>query len=333
MDKRIAGYDFIRSISILIVFIYHIVDKQTTSKLLLLVFHSLSPGLTMSLLGFISAALLSAKEPRYSTFILRRFTRVYISLFICLLLVLCAHAVIGKLVVTQHILFHFMGLSDFFDLFHVQNKATIGQGLWFITAIMIMYFLLPSLQTLFLHPRGKIHVVTLVFAFTALNLILYGTGSLGSSWNVAISFTIGVYLEVNNKIKELINTRTSLFLTGSLGVLVVAALATAHVLPYSMRSLLYGLYPLAFVPLLFAIARKCSRRILVASTFFSSLSFEFYILHFYFINEGLQGFFPIRAGLMTQIIISFVVTFLLAYATSRLAARLRRMIDGYLLLN
>ena len=96
MNDRIAGYDFIRSIAILIVFLGHILEKQATSDAVLLAVRSLSPGLTMSLLGFISAALLSQKERNSGTFLVRRFTRVYIPLGMCLLAVLCAHALLAK---------------------------------------------------------------------------------------------------------------------------------------------------------------------------------------------------------------------------------------------
>lgn len=80
MNKRIEGYDFIRSVAILVVFLGHILNKQATNETVLLTFRSLSPGLTMSLLGFISAALLSVKEHEFGTFMIKRFTRIYISL-------------------------------------------------------------------------------------------------------------------------------------------------------------------------------------------------------------------------------------------------------------
>jgi peptidoglycan/LPS O-acetylase OafA/YrhL len=110
--KRIEGYDFIRSITILTVFLAHVLDKQTTNKAVLLTIRSLSPGLTMSLLGFISAVLLSAKEYDFGTFLVKRFTRIYISLSFCLIVVLVAHALLGKKVITQHALLHFMGLPS-----------------------------------------------------------------------------------------------------------------------------------------------------------------------------------------------------------------------------
>ena len=68
MDKRIEGYDFIRSFAILVVFLGHAL-KHSTNEVFLLAIRSLSPGLTMSLLGFISAALLSARDYDFGSFL------------------------------------------------------------------------------------------------------------------------------------------------------------------------------------------------------------------------------------------------------------------------
>jgi fucose 4-O-acetylase-like acetyltransferase len=148
MIKREEGYDFIRSVAILIVFFGHILQIQARDGHTWFVIHalSLSPGMTMSLLGFISAVLLSDKEYDYGTFLVRRFTRIFIPLACCLFIMLAAHALLGKKIFTTHVLFHLLGLSAFLDLFEIKNKATIGGGLWFITAILIMYLILPLLH-------------------------------------------------------------------------------------------------------------------------------------------------------------------------------------------
>jgi hypothetical protein len=223
-----------------------------------------------------------------------------------------------------------MGLSAFFDIFLVKNKSTIGAGLWFITAIVIMYLLLPLLQTLFHHQRRIVHLLAIVLLCTVLNFIMYGTDSI---WNVVISFSVGVYVGVNDKINHLINIGIGRSFLGCFVLLVVVALTTAGVLPYAVRGLLFAFYPIAFVPFLFAVAKWLPKPIIIASTFFASLSYEFYILHFYFINEGFRDFFPIQAGLITQIVISFATTFVLAYLISRMAAKMRKIVTSYLLAN
>ena len=330
MNNRIEGFDFIRSFAILVIFFGHILDKQATNQAVLLSFRSLSPGLTMSLLGFISAALLSSRAHDVGSFLIKRFTRIYISLCFCLVVILIAHAVLGKKVITQHTLLHFMGLSAFFDLFLVQNKATIGSGLWFITAISLMYLFFPLMQKLFRHPHGLIHLFFVVFLCTGLDFVMYGTQSF---WNVVISFAVGVYLGGTGYTQRLIDTRgSSLFpLLGCVGLLIVAALSTAHVVPYEIRGLLYAFYPLAFVPLLFAVSKMLPAPIAGAISFFAGLSYEFYILHFYFINERFKDFFPAATPLYRQIIISFVATFVLAYLISKGASWSRTVAEKYLL--
>jgi peptidoglycan/LPS O-acetylase OafA/YrhL len=328
MDKREEGYDLIRTIAILIVFLGHILGKQSNNETVLLAFESLSPGLTMSLLGFISAVLLSAKKYDFGSFLVKRFTRIYISLLLCLSVVLIAHSFLGKNVITQHTLLHLMGLSAFFELFLVENKSTIGGGLWFITAIVLMYLVFPLLQDLFRHRRGLLHLVLFVLACTLAHFVMYGTQSI---WNVIISFSVGVYLGVNGHTGRLSSAGAIQPLVFALFLITIAVLSTASVIPYSIRGLLFALYPLAFVPLLIAISRKLPRTVLYLSNFFAGLSYEFYILHFYLINEGFADFFPASTPIVGQIFISFCTTFIFAYIISRIALRTRKVIDRYLL--
>ena len=332
MQKRIEGYDLIRTTAILVVFIGHTLGNKITNEAGLLALRSLSPGLTMSLLGFISAALLSGKKYDFGVFLIKRFTRIYISLGLCLFFVLSIHAWLGKNVINQHVILHLMGLSAFFGIFLVENKATIGNGLWFITAINLMYLMFPLLERLFKHARGFLHLVSIVVLCTVLNFVMYG---MASTWNVVISFAVGVYLGVNDKNSRLNITGIIRPLLGSIGLLFLVALATAGVLPYAVRELLFAFYPLMFVPLFFAVSERISKPLAAASGFFAGLSFEFYILHFYFITNFLpkwfEDFFPLSISLSMQVLASFIITLGAAYVMSQAASWLRKMAVGYLL--
>jgi peptidoglycan/LPS O-acetylase OafA/YrhL len=340
MDKRIEGYDLIRSFAILVVFLGH-AFKHSTNDVIFLGTRSLSPGLTMSLLGFISAALLSTREDEFGAFLIKRFTRIYSSLILCLMVVLTIHALLGKKVMelshsghvmAQHTLLHFTGMSAFFGLFEVESEVTIGPGLWFITVIIGLYLVFPILQRLFRHPRGLVHVVLFVVLCTVLNFVMYGEQAM---WDVVISFAVGVYCGVNGHTKRLTDTGARLIvpLFGCVGLFTVAALSTAHVLPPSVRNLLFAFYPLAFVPVLFAVSQTLPKPILVASSVFAGVSYEFYILHFYFLNDGFQDFFPASIPLYGQAIIAFIITVCLAHVISKGAARFKQVADEYLLAN
>ena len=338
MDKRIDGYDFIRAFAILTVFLCH-AFKRSTNEVFFIGSHALSPGLTMSLLGFISAALLSARDEDFGSFLIKRFTRIYSSLIFCLITILTIHALLGKKVMeishaghimAQHTLFHFMGMSAVFEMLEVDSEVTIGSGLWFITAIVALYLVFPLLRKVFRHPRGFVHVVLFVVLCTMLNFVMYGMQSM---WNVVISFAVGVYCGANGYTKRLTDAggRLVVPLVGCVGLLTVTALCTAHVLPNSVRNLLFAFYPLAFVPVLFAVSQKLPKPILVASSVFAGVSYEFYILHFYFINDRFKDFFSAAIPLYGQAIIAFVITAVLAYVISKGAARFKQMADNYLL--
>jgi len=329
LQHRIEGYDLIRSLAILVVFLGHSIGNQINNPAALLAIRSLSPGLTMSLLGFISAALLSGKEQtqNHGKFLIKRFTRIYITLELCLLLALTIHAFSGKDVINQHLLLHAMGLSAFFGIFQVENRATVGSGLWFITVINLMYLCFPLLQQMFAHVRGRLHLLLFVFGCTVLNLVMYGTAS---SWNVIISFGVGVYLGVNGRMMWLTNAKPGLPLLASVTLLAVAALATVRIIPYVFRELLFALYPIAFVPLLFSFAKIFPKMLMRAIIWFASISFEFYILHFYFINPDFGWkILSSHNSLTIRVLVSFCLTLVFSFLVARTAAWLRIKADHY----
>jgi peptidoglycan/LPS O-acetylase OafA/YrhL len=328
LEGRVRGYDLIRSFAVMTVFLAHIIDGQVTNPVLLNAARSVSPGLTMSLLGFISGALLSSRNTEPGPFLVKRLTRIYVPLLLCLTLVLVLHALVGRRVLCQHTLLHFLGLSGFFDLFLVKNHSSVGSGLWFITTIIAMYLLLPLLITLFRHKNGLLHIAALVLACIGLSFVMYATLS---TWNVVISFCLGVYLSVNDRLDPLLGWGIAFPSLFSAGVIVVCALSTAGVLPYTIRAILFPLYPIAFVPLFFYVAERLPRCITWAAGVFAGLSYEFYILHFYFINDGWRDFFSESVSPLIQIAVAFAIIFTLAYVVSAIASRVRQAAIGYFL--
>ena len=61
IDKRDFGYDLIRTFAILCIFLYHILNRQASNPVVLITINSLTV-VSLSLLGFISAALLSSNQ-------------------------------------------------------------------------------------------------------------------------------------------------------------------------------------------------------------------------------------------------------------------------------
>ncbi len=293
-----------------------------------MVFGTLSPGLTMSLLGFISAALLSTRSDEPGSFWLRRFSRIYIPLFTCLAVVLVIQYLAGTVKAhTTDLVLHFLGLSGFFELFPHLNHASVGQGLWFVTTILSMYLLLPALQRVFAHRRGLIHL----FIVIALSLAAYRWMNAGGAWNVVIAFCIGTYLGVNGRLEALYRRPLALQLIFACCVLGVCALSSAKVIPFWIRGLLLPLYPLAFVPLFFAAAGVLPRWIKRAASRFAAVSYEFYILHFYFIGRGFDELFGGSIRMALEIPISFALTLAIATVLYFVNSRLRRPLDAYLL--
>lgn len=325
--ERIAAYDLARSSAIIFVFLGHIVLEQTTLFPLVVVFDTLSPGLTMSLLGFVSGALLSVRTEETGAFLLRRFTRIYIPLFTCLFAIMIIQTINGTAAWHLHLVLHLLGLSGCFEVFPHLNEASVGPGLWFVTTILCMYLLLPALKRLFRHRRGLLHLAVIV----VLSLAGYRWLHTAGAWNVVIAFCIGTYLGVTDRLDALRRRPVLPYALAACCVLAVAALASARVIPYWTRGLILPFYPVVFMPVFFMVARIMPRWCLRASSLFAALSYEFYILHFYFINRRFDEFFGGSLGLALEIVIGFVVTLALSAILHAVDTRLRRPVDRYLL--
>ena len=310
-----VGFEFIRASAILFVFLAHSIDNQSHNEIFLLLIRSISPGLTMSALGFISGYLLSAKYGVFDgSFYIKRFARIYSSLFVCLFLIGLLHLYLSYDVINQHSIIHFMGLSFFLNLLLVNNKSSIGIGLWFVTIINMMYLLLPLITILYKHRRSWIHLILTVGLCLFFDKVMYGTES---AWNVVMSFNIGCYIGVNSDFEKFSN-RSLAFYVLTTGVLIMlCAGATARLLPYQIRGLLMPFYPVFALPMLWKIGNRISGHFEDLIIWFSSISFEVYILHFYFINKYFQDLFPAIRSIYLQLIVSLLIVLPLAHICSK----------------
>lgn len=331
-NNRILGYDLTRSFAVIFVFIAHVVLAQTQNSYLFAFYTSISPGITMSLLGFISACLLvNGKDifSKYPTFLFRRLTRILIPVFLVLTFALILVSIYGLNVNKEHLIYHYLGLSLFFDWFRVSNEASIGWGLWFVTAILIMYILLPIIHILFTHKNGLLHLI--VYCVFCILLHIYLLPPETSFWNVAASFGCGVYVSGNNWFDKLIKMKPQLIISFSIILLGLCLLSTFGISPFDIRLFLYPIYPVVLVPLFFFISSFIPNFVGNLISKFSEISFEFYMLQFYFINSGFDRIFGPGYSIGTQLIISFLISTIVAYILSILSKPIRKGIENYFL--
>jgi hypothetical protein len=327
MSDRIAGFDLIRSVSFLLIFLYHIVNRQVTDPAVLLIVKT-AAVIAVSLLGFISSVLLSEKNIGSGTFLLRRLTRIYIPLVLCLTTMLTLHALIGKTAIGQHALLHLLGATAFFYLLGVKSNATIGHGLWFVTTIIGMYFLLPVLHQMFRKPAGFRNLVGVAAACTVLNYALAGTENI---FTIVITFSLGVYLGASRQIEGLLNMKPFRIILFAISMFaLLSTMIWIYDAWHPLPQLIASLSPLAFVPLFFAAAPKLPKFFISGSALFAGLSYEFYILHFYFINEGFHDFFKLNVGLFGHILIAFAIVSVLSLVLSRIGSFLVGKANLYL---
>jgi peptidoglycan/LPS O-acetylase OafA/YrhL len=325
--ERIPAYDLARTFAIVTVFLGHSIINHTSSRLAGQALSSLSPWLTMSLLGFISALLLANRNEESGAFLIKRFTRLYPSLLLCLAVVTVLQLILGTAVLNADTAVHFMGLSGIFSLISAPNHASVGRGLWFVTVILVMYALLPALRRLFRHRRGFLHLVVIVVLGLVAHRWLFADGL----WNVFIAFCVGTYLAVSGRLQPLSRWPARWALPTAAGLLGIYALASLELIPIFIRGLLLPFYPVVFLPLFFWAAGWLPRWVMRAAAAFAVVSYEFYILHFYFINDSFRDLFGPSIGLAGRLVIGFAVTFVLATAVNVVSRLIRRHVDGYLL--
>lgn len=324
--KHIAAFDLIRSSAIFIVFIHHFITKEGFGPIV----RSITPGvglIAMSLLGFISAALLSRKMDDYGAFLLRRLSRIYIPLTLCLTTILLLYARVTEVDITQHTLLHYLGLTAFFQLFGVTSEVHFSGGLWFITTIVFLYLCMPMLGTLFSHPNRTLHLLLCGAVFSTLDFVMYGHANI---LNVVTGFAVGIYLQKAGKFQSILNLSPRIYVPAAIVILIINVLSAYEFFPFYVHSFLYLIYPFVFVPLLFRMAAYIPETVMKPISLFSSVSYEFYILHFYFLNDKLHADIASADTMAARIIVAFCITLVFSIVLSQIAMILRKKLDAYL---
>ena len=325
-SKRFDGFDLIRSLVILGVLIHHIITKEPFGGTV----KSISAGLGligMSLLGFMSGALISNKNYDYGILLLRRLSRIYIPLWLCLSTVLFLYSMVGQIRITQHTLLHYMGLTMFFQLFGVISEINFSGGLWFVTTIIILYLATPLFGILFTHRNRTIHLLICCTAFSTLDFIMYNHANF---FNVATGFAVGLYLQKTGKFETVLKMKPVIYLPAALILIVINVLSVYEAFPIYVHSCFYLFYPFIFIPLFFKISTYIPTTVMKTITMFAAVSYEFYILHFYFINDKIYGSIISPNGIASKIIVSFSITLAFSVVLAWIGYVLRKSMDAYL---
>jgi len=319
MKERFIYLDIARVLSIFTVYFAHVFADQLPDSSFSRILFIISPSVPMALLAIISAILITPSVLKNSgDYLSRRFARIYIPLLFCLAI----SFVISRInnpwgFDLTHILLHSLGLSLFFEFFNVQNNAGVGYGLWFITAILIMYVTIPMQVTLFKKNNSQYYLLLLVLLSTLLGVCF---NTLADFSSVFSGFFIGVFLTVSNTYKSVLNIKTTY---------VVLLLTIGLIINYSpiniygkwIKDLTSGLIAIMVLVCLYKIQGFIPSFLSKAITFFSLISYEFYMLHFSFINEPLRRVLGI-SGIANQILISLAILIPLSFITHKVGVML-----------
>lgn len=301
---RHSHFDILRTFLIITVFLAHAADWSFKGTLFRDVMLMLSPGMTMCLLGYLSAILLTGRKEDGGVFLLKRMLRIFVPLYLCNGVILLMQLYQGTMSLNQDTVLHFMGLSLFFNVFQVEDRSSIGAGLWFITAILLMYFMLPLLRHLFHMQRARLALFGVLLGSLALETVLHNSQSF---FAVLIGFSMGVY----HQQRGLPSLSGVYSWVANLSFLLLLYWMTVTPELSGYRYVLLPLYPLLMYPWLLRLCEKTPSVISTLCERFSKCSFEFYLLHFYFLSPYWTGWYP-PGGPVVAVLIGFIVTLILS---------------------
>ncbi|HIE4799877.1 TPA: acyltransferase family protein [Serratia marcescens] len=312
--ERLFYLDIARAFAIFTVFLAHVYSEQLPGSYISKILFLFSPSVPMAMLAIVSAVLITPSFLKCTgDYLSRRFVRIYTPLLICLGITFAISRINNPWGYdSTHILLHSLGLSLFFELFNVQNNAGIGYGLWFITTILIMYVTIPMQVTLFKNKHSWLYLLILIALSTLLGL---GFNTLADFPSVFSGFFIGVYLTVNNSYEKTLNIKISYLL-----ILLIIGIAINYS-PINIhgkwiKDLTSGVIALMMLALFYKMQKLTPYYIAKSITFFSLISYEFYMLHFSFINEPLKRILGIT-GITNQLAVSLAILIPLSFITHK----------------
>lgn len=336
-EKRNLALDWLRVAAIFVVFLAHVVTYYARDSALDLLLRTLSPGLTMSVLGVLSGLLLADRNVGEPSFLFKRLLRIFVPVWIMIaVMTLLLFVITHQVVVNQDLILHALGLSLFFDVFDKTSRGVIGEGLWFITAIVVLYVLLPVIKKVLQHSAAVWHLVALCAVCVVLQVVIYESQSF---YSVAMGFLVGAYLALNpggKLAKWCLPTRGVGYRVAIMhGVLAsvtmgVVWLSTSGALPALARDLAYAAYPFLVFPLLHLGAHYLSGFFSRGISRLSEISFEFYLFHFYVINVNLLLFSMSFTSIYHSLLIGGVASLCYAHYASKLSQLVSARVDRYM---
>jgi peptidoglycan/LPS O-acetylase OafA/YrhL len=322
---HVFGFDLFRGGAILFVALAHVILFNVESYPVIVAFLSLTPVILMCALGLLSGLVIAMKSSRNTgEFLVRRSLRLFAPTTICLLFAASLHLAYGLPVNIEHLILQLLGFAGFFDLLQVQNNSSVGWGLWFVTTIFACYLAFPIFLLLFQHRNAGAHF-TLIWALCFTLFLALPRDS--SIWVVVVGFALGVFIACQGGMRAL----EKLPLLGWVGLAAAAVAGSAFSILVDMPVLRQGLGPvgaLAFIAIFAQWKSPRSKRLRLIVGWFSAISYEFYILHFYFINTPFNRMFGAQP-LLVQILVGFALTAALAHAAAYLAHLVTQRAEEY----
>lgn len=292
----------------------------------------------LSMFAFISAYLLCA---RYSQFNMdywgRRIVKIFPTILSVSLFVSIYLALSGKFSLSPDIFFHLTGTSV---LTHFMGypASGLGQGMWFVSFIMCGYILLPLIKKIFLACVAR-SLVLFLFAFISLlavvNLLLVISpfsqiGDIGVFFvNSFAWFVSGAFYQIGEQRIPVLKRPFFICTTGilSLGGLYLCLGYENSVLQYCAITLI----PFWLFPFLQGLARYFEKYVVLKTVIFwgSTISFEFYLIHLYFMGsfEAIINIFDF--GKFSYMIFVFFLTLTVSFIAFGTSQIFRKLMWGF----
>lgn len=246
-------------------------------------------------------------------FWIQKLKRLGISLIVILIFLSCLLISKGSVVYHWHTVVHFFGLSGFLNWFSIPNQSALGNGLWFLTLLLIFYIIYPLLSRL-----NNIPILSELFAIAAVlsAIFLESTVKVGHElWITSLAFILGVFYA---KRSVTVSDKSLVFLIITACALLLALNILAQV--KQLNALLILLTCLSVA--LFLIRGKIPEtRIMMRIVKLEKNILEVFILHTYLFLDIFQNKL---IDLILSLIVIFYVSKALCFISSMILSYIKR---------
>lgn len=310
--KRDINIQIIRVLAMFFIIICHIV-QETNNKYLIMSAQFFNIGVYIFLI--VSGYLYSKKNIEFKSFYKKRFFKIIIPMYIFMLPLFIIQIINMKFEIKYFIIY-------LFNLQGILGGIEGARHLWFLTAIVFCYLLLPILQVIKNKKNNKINNFFIIFLGIISIVVCYINRTIGMQMICLFTFAIGYFYFGELYLKKNIHM---IKLIGIFLIDIIFRLAMKMCLDETVTYdlIIVGITQIIASVSIMLFVRNINKRTIAGKLLnvFDKYSFYIYITHYFFI-KGTCSVMNITSNFIINILIMSILSIgyamLLSYCTNKI---------------